>query len=164
MKQLSLGGVLQAPAIALGCMRINSLEKSQANHLLNTALENGDLGANYFQHEPYLIDFNAQNNTHLVTAAYVHYEPLGVYPGKTASLEALPDGAKVGIPNDNTNGGRALLLLADLGLIELKDGLDLDYFRNAEGKLDFSEYDGIAPTPRIWNLCPWRPPTCPLSA
>lgn len=114
----------------------------------NTALENGDLGANYFQHEPYLKDFNAQNNTHLATAAYVHYEPLGVYPGKTSSIEALPDGAKIGIPNDNTNGGRALLLLADLGLITLKDGLDLDYFRNAEGALNFSEYDGIAENPK----------------
>lgn len=114
----------------------------------NTALENGDLGANYFQHEPYLKDFNAQNNTHLATAAYVHYEPLGVYPGKTSSIEALPDSAKIGIPNDNTNGGRALLLLADLGLITLKDGLDLDYFRNAEGALNFSEYDGIAENPK----------------
>ena len=89
-----------------------------------------------------------KNNTHLATAAYVHYEPLGVYPGKTSSIEALPDGAKIGIPNDNTNGGRALLLLADLGLITLKDGLDLDYFRNAEGALNFSEYDGIAENPK----------------
>ena len=129
----------------------------------NTALENGDLGANYFQHEPYLIDFNAQNDTHLVTAAYVHYEPLGVYPGKTASLDALPDGAKVGIPNDNTNGGRALLLLADLGLIELKDGLDLDYFRNAEGELDFSEYDGIASNPKNLEFVPMEAANLPPS-
>lgn len=114
----------------------------------NTALENGDLGANYFQHEPYLKDFNTQKDTHLTTAAFVHYEPLGVYPGKTADLDSLADGAKIGIPSDNTNGGRALLLLADMGLITLKDGLNLDYFRNAEGELNFSEYDGIAENPK----------------
>lgn len=131
--------------------------------LPNTALESGDLGANYFQHEPYLNDFNAQNGTHLATAAYVHYEPLGVYPGKTASLDALPDGAQVGIPNDNTNGGRALLLLADLGLITLKDGLDLDYFRNAEGALDFSEYDGIAENPKNLKFVPMEAANLPPS-
>ena len=114
----------------------------------NTALENGDLGANYFQHEPYLKDFNTQKDTHLTTAAFIHYEPLGVYPGKTTDLDSLPDGAKIGIPSDNTNGGRALLLLADTGLITLKDGLNLDYFRNAEGELNFSEYDGIAENPK----------------
>lgn len=131
--------------------------------LPNTALESGDLGANYFQHEPYLKDFNVQNGTHLATAAYVHYEPLGVYPGKTASLDTLPDGAQVGIPNDNTNGGRALLLLADLGLITLKDGLDLDYFRNAEGKLDFSEYDGIAANPKDLKFVPMEAANLPPS-
>lgn len=129
----------------------------------NTALESGDLGANYFQHEPYLIDFNAQNNTHLTTAAYIHYEPLGVYPGKTTSLDALPDGAKVGIPNDNTNGGRALLLLADLGFITLNDGLDLEYFQNAEGALNFSEYDGIAENPKNLEFVPMEAATLPAT-
>ena len=131
--------------------------------LPNTALESGDLGANYFQHEPYLNDFNAQNGTHLATAAYGHYEPRGVYPGQTTSLDALPDGAQVGIPNDNTNGGRALLLLADLGLITLKDGLDLDYFRNAEGALDFSEYDGIAENPKNLKFVPMEAANLPPS-
>ncbi len=131
--------------------------------LPNTALESEELGANYFQHEPYLKDFNVQNDTHLATAAYIHYEPLGVYPGKTASLDALPDGAQVGIPNDNTNGGRALLLLADLGLITLKEGLDLDYFRNAEGKLDFSEYDGIAENPKNLKFVPMEAANLPPS-
>ena len=129
----------------------------------NTALENGDLGANYFQHEPYLKDFNAQNGTHLAVATSVHYEPLGIYPGKTTSLEALPDGAKVGIPNDNTNGGRALLLLADQGLITLKDGLDIEYFRTAEGNLDFSEYDGIAENPKNLEFVPMEAANLPPS-
>lgn len=87
--------------------------------LPNTALENGDLDANYFQHQPYLNDFNEKNNTHIVTIAKVHYEPLGVYAGKSATLADLPDGAKVGIPADNTNGARALQLLAAQGLIEV---------------------------------------------
>ena len=69
----------------------------------------------------------------------------------------------MGIPNDNTNGGRALLLLADLGLIELKDGLDLDYFRNAEGELDFSEYDGIASNPKNLEFVPMEAANLPPS-
>lgn len=87
--------------------------------LPNTALESGDLDANYFQHQPYLDDFNLNNGTHIVTTAQVHFEALGIYAGKTASLEELPDGALVGIPSDNTNGARALQLLAAQGLIEL---------------------------------------------
>lgn len=87
--------------------------------LPNTALESGDLDANYFQHQPYLDDFNANNNTHIVTTAQVHFEALGIYAGKTASLDELADGALVGIPSDNTNGARALQLLAAQGLIEL---------------------------------------------
>ena len=69
----------------------------------------------------------------------------------------------MGIPNDNTNGGRALLLLADLGLITLKDGLDLDYFRNAEGALDFSEYDGIAENPKNLKFVPMEAANLPPS-
>ena len=87
--------------------------------LPNTALEAGDLDANYFQHQPYLDDFNANNGTHIVTTAKVHFEALGIYAGKTATLEDLADGALVGIPSDNTNGARALQLLAAQGLIEL---------------------------------------------
>ena len=69
----------------------------------NTATESGELLANYFQHQPYLTDFNAENNTHLVSVAAIHYEPFGIYPGKTKSLEELPDGATIAIPNDGTN-------------------------------------------------------------
>ena len=88
----------------------------------NTALEDGELDANFFQHKPYMDDFNANNGTHLVSAAAIHYEPFGLYPGKTASLDALPDGAKVAIPNDGTNEARALLLLEAEGLITLREG------------------------------------------
>lgn len=91
----------------------------------NLALDSGDLDANYFQHQPYLDDFNAQNGTELVTIAKIHYEPFGIYPGKTASLDALADGAQVAVPNDTSNESRALLLLEAQGLIKLKEGVGL---------------------------------------
>ena len=92
----------------------------------NTAVEEGELDANYFQHITYMNGFNADNGTHLVSAGAIHYEPFGLYAGKTASLDALADGAQIAIPNDATNGGRALLLLADLGLITLADDCGLE--------------------------------------
>ena len=85
--------------------------------LPNEALSAGDIDANYFQHTPYLDTYNAEKGTDLVAAAVIHYEPLGVYPGKTASIDALPDGAQIAIPNDGSNEARALYLLQDLGLI-----------------------------------------------
>ena len=84
------------------------------------------MDANYFQHGPYLEDFNKENNTHLVSVAAIHYEPLGLYPGKTKSLDALADGATVAVPNDATNEARALQLLAAQGLIELKEDAGLN--------------------------------------
>ena len=93
--------------------------------LPNTATEDGELDANYFQHLPYLEDFNAEQGTHLVDVAGVHIEPMRVYAGKTASLDALEDGAQVAVPNDTTNEARALLLLQTAGLIELSDPTDL---------------------------------------
>jgi len=92
----------------------------------NLAVEDGDEDANYFQHIPYLNDFNTERGTHLVNAAGVHIEPMGLYAGKTASLDAIPDGGKVAVPNDATNEGRALLLLEGQGLIKLKDSTKLD--------------------------------------
>ena len=92
----------------------------------NNAVEDGDLDANYFQHQPYLDSFNAENGTHLVSVAQVHYEPFGVYPGTKDSFDALEDGDKIAIPNDTTNRARALLLLQDNGIITLKDGVGLD--------------------------------------
>ena len=96
----------------------------------NTAVEEGDEDANYFQHQPYLDQFNAENGTHLVSVAAIHYEPFGIYPCKTASLEELPDGALVGVPNDVTNEARALQLLESAGLITLKEGVGLEATTN----------------------------------
>lgn len=96
----------------------------------NTAVEEGDEDANYFQHVPYLDQFNAENGTHLVSVAPIHYEPFGIYPCKTASLEALADGATVAVPNDVTNEARALLLLQDKGLIKLAEGVGLNATTN----------------------------------
>ena len=88
----------------------------------NTAVEDGSLDANYFQHITYMNEFNASDGTHLVSAAEIHYEPFGLYAGKTASLDALADGAQIAVPNDTTNEARALLLLQQEGLITLKEG------------------------------------------
>ncbi len=96
----------------------------------NLALDSGDLDANYFQHQPYLDQFNEQNKTNLVSAAAIHYEPFGIYAGKTKSLEELKEGAQIAVPNDVSNEARALLLLADNGLIELKEGVELEATKN----------------------------------
>ncbi|MBD9483392.1 MetQ/NlpA family ABC transporter substrate-binding protein [Pseudomonas sp. PDM14] len=80
------------------------------------------LDANFFQHQPYLDEFNASRGTKLVSIAGVHVEPFGAYSSKIKNLADLPKGAQVAIPNDATNGGRALLLLAKAGVITLKDG------------------------------------------
>ena len=92
----------------------------------NQALEDGELDANYFQHVLYLNQFNDEYGTHLVNAGGIHYEPFGIYAGKTTSLDALADGAKIGVPNDATNEARALLLLEQEGLIKLKEGVGLN--------------------------------------
>lgn len=86
----------------------------------NTALESGELDANYIQHLPYLEDFNKENGTDIVSVADIHYEPFGIYAGKSDSLENLKEGAVIAVPNDTTNEARALLLLQDQGLIKLK--------------------------------------------
>jgi D-methionine transport system substrate-binding protein len=85
----------------------------------NLALANKELDANYFQHQPYLTDFNAQHGTEIVAAVNVHFEPLGLYPGKTKKLASLKKGATIAVPNDTTNEARALLLLESAGLIKV---------------------------------------------
>lgn len=90
--------------------------------LPNKALEAGELDANYFQHRPYLEDFNEKNKTHGIAAAGVHFEPFGIYAGRTDDLSKLKEGAVVAVPNDTTNEGRALLLLEAEGLIKLREG------------------------------------------
>ena len=92
----------------------------------NDSVEEGELDANYFQHITYMNNFNEENGTHLVSAAGIHYEPMGLYAGKCDSIENLPDGAKIAVPNDATNEARALLLLEQVGLITLKDGAGID--------------------------------------
>lgn len=87
----------------------------------NTSTESGEVDANFFQHTPYLEQFNEENNTHLVSIAKIHYEPFGIYKGTSSSLKDIPDGAKIAVPNDATNEARALILLDANGLIKLKD-------------------------------------------
>ena len=91
----------------------------------NLVVESGEIDANYFQHVPYLDDFNKENGTNIVNAAGIHYEPFGIYPGTKASLDALEDGDTIAVPNDTTNEARALLLLQANGVITLKEGAGL---------------------------------------
>lgn len=92
----------------------------------NEALEAGEIDANYFQHLPYLESFNAERGYHLVNAGGIHIEPLALYSTKYSSLDDIPNGATIAIPNDPTNEGRALLLLQSAGLITLADGAGLE--------------------------------------
>jgi len=92
----------------------------------NVQVYEKQLDANFFQHVPYLEQFNQDQNMDLVSVAGVHIEPLGAYSESVKSVEELPDGAKVAIPNDATNGGRALALLAKSGLLKLADGKGVD--------------------------------------
>ncbi|MGW0784450.1 MetQ/NlpA family ABC transporter substrate-binding protein [Streptomyces sp. NPDC002913] len=91
--------------------------------LPNTATENGQVDANFFQHKPYLDDFNKKNNTHIVPVVDVHLEPLGLYSRTVKDLKDIKAGQTIAVPNDTTNEGRALQLLADNGLITVKDGV-----------------------------------------
>ena len=91
----------------------------------NLVVENDEFDANYFQHIPYLEDFNEKQGTHLVNAGGIHYEPFGIYPGTKASLDELEDGDVIAVPNDTTNEARALLLLEANGVITLKEGAGL---------------------------------------
>lgn len=91
----------------------------------NLVVESGEIDANYFQHVPYLDNFNEENGTHIVSIAGVHYEPFGIYPGTKASLDDIAKGDTIAVPNDTTNEARALLLLQDNGIIKLKDGAGL---------------------------------------
>ena len=94
--------------------------------LPNTSLDEGDLDANYFQHKPYLDSFNAQNGTKIVSAAPIHYEPFGLYGNGITSLENVPAGTTIIVPADDSNETRALFLLAQEGLITLKEGATVE--------------------------------------
>lgn len=91
----------------------------------NLVVESGEIDANYFQHIPYLDEFNAEQGTHLVNVGGIHYEPFGIYPGTKSSLDDLEEGDVIAVPNDTTNEARALLLLEANGIIKLKDGAGL---------------------------------------
>ena len=92
----------------------------------NLVVDSGDFDANYFQHIPYLDDFNKEHGTDLVNAGGIHYEPFGIYPGTKKDLSELEEGDVIAVPNDTTNEARALLLLQDNGIIKLKDGVGLE--------------------------------------
>ncbi|MEV6961777.1 MetQ/NlpA family ABC transporter substrate-binding protein [Streptomyces sp. NPDC051207] len=117
----------------------------------NTATEDGSVGANYFQNQPYLDDFNKKNGTHVVPVVTVHLEPLGLYSHKVKKADDLKSGATVAVPNDTVNEARALKLLADNGIITLKDGVGneatpADIVKNPKN-LKFKELEA-AQTPR----------------
>lgn len=118
----------------------------------NLQLADKQLDANFFQHIPYLENMVEERGLDLAWVAKIHIEPLGIYSEKLSSLDQLPDGAKVGIPNDATNGGRALMLLEKAGLITLKQGTDVlatvfDIDDNPKN-LQFEELDA-AMLPRV---------------
>jgi D-methionine transport system substrate-binding protein len=92
----------------------------------NLVVESGEFDANYFQHIPYLNNFNEERGTDLVNAGGIHYEPFGIYPGTKSSLDDIADGDTIAVPNDTTNEARALLLLEANGIITLKDGVGLE--------------------------------------
>ncbi len=92
----------------------------------NEVVESEDFDANYFQHIPYLDEYNEENGTHLVNAGGIHYEPMGIYPGIKSSLDDIEEGDTIAVPNDTTNEARALLLLQDNGVLTLKDGVGLE--------------------------------------
>lgn len=98
--------------------------------LPNEVVESGELDANYFQHIPYLENFNAEKGTHLVNAGGIHYEPFGIYPGTRSDLSELSQGDVIAVPNDTTNEARALLLLQDNGIITLKEDAGLEATKN----------------------------------
>lgn len=96
----------------------------------NTVTEEGEVDANYFQHKPYLDNFNQEQGTHLVSVEPVHYEPMGIFSHKISSLSDLANGAVVAVPNDATNEARALLLLQQEGVIQVKDPSDINTTTN----------------------------------
>ena len=118
----------------------------------NVATTDGDVDANYFQHVPYLDEYNEQNGTDLVAVGNVHYEAMGVYKGTKDSFDALEDGDKIGIPNDGTNGARALQLLEANGVLKLKD----------DAGVTATEQD-IVENPKNLEIVPLEAATIPAS-
>ena len=123
--------------------------KEYTDYILpNQDTTSGDVDANYFQHINYLNNYNEENGTDLVNVGKIHFEPMGVFPGKSSDIDNVADGATIAVPNDPTNEGRALLLLQDLGLITLDEDAGItatpnDIVDNPKG-LQFSEQEAAA--------------------
>lgn len=101
--------------------------KSYTDYVVpNNAVASREIDANFFQHQPYLTDFNDKNGTNIVSAGSIHFEPLGLYSAEFTSLNQLPENAKIAVPNDTSNEARALQLLEAQGLISLKEGVGLN--------------------------------------
>lgn len=119
----------QIAEVATKVAKENGLEvelKSFSDYVLpNTSLAEGDLDANSYQHEPFLDTFNKDHDTDLVTVGKTILNPMGIYSEKYKSFDDIPDGATFGLPNDPTNGARALFVLQEAGYIKLKEGADL---------------------------------------
>lgn len=114
--------------------------------LPNEVVQSGEFDANYFQHLPYLENYNKENKTNLVAAGKIHYEPFGIYPGTKTNLEDLTQGDVIAIPNDDSNEARALILLEGKGIIKLKDGAGFsatvnDIVENPKG-IEIKEIEG----------------------
>lgn len=118
----------------------------------NMVVDSGEYDANYFQHTPYLDNFNKERGTDLVVAGEIHYKPLGIYPGKKSDLSEIAKGDTIAIPNDATNEARALLLLQDNGIIKLKDGVGVNATINDisenPNEVEFKELEA-AQIPRV---------------
>lgn len=128
---------------------IELVVKEYTDYILpNRDTTSGTVDANYFQHINYLDNYNKENGTDLVSVGAIHYEPMAVYAGTSSDLDAIADGAKIAIPNDPTNEGRALLLLQELGLITLKDPENLEAtpkdIADNPHNLDFQELEAAA--------------------
>lgn len=128
-------GVSPEPHSKLVSLVVDDLEKEGIKVTLieftdyvkpNHALADGEIDANFFQHKPYLDDFAAKEGLDLVSLGNVHVEPMALYTNQVPTIEELPEGAEIAIPNDTVNGGRALLLLEANGLIKLKEGAGLE--------------------------------------
>jgi len=119
----------------------------------NTGVIEGSLDANYFQHVPYLEQFNLENGSDLVSIGAVHYEPFGIYAGRVSDLADLQDGAVVAVPNNVTNEARALLLLAQEGLLVLDDdaGINATVEDIVENPLNI-QFEELAPEQLVASL------------
>ncbi|MDQ7092000.1 MetQ/NlpA family ABC transporter substrate-binding protein [Desulfosporosinus sp. PR] len=116
----------------------------------NLDLDSGEIDANFFQHTPYLESFNQDHHLNLVSLTKVHIEPMGVYSKKITNLDQLKSGATIAIPNDPSNSGRALALLAKAGLIQLKDGAGIS-----------GTVKDISSNPKQLNITPIDAPQLP---